>query len=110
MSHCIQYFISHLTAMVEALTTDQNGSWRIKTNQELHKIIKYRDTINFARTQRLGWVGHIERMQESRMVKAIHAWKPISKRPTGSQRHSGRMMLKRFGFTLFTGHEDALGE
>jgi len=23
-------------------------------------------------------------MQETRMVKAIHSWKPISKRPTGS--------------------------
>ena len=39
--------------------------------------------INFARVQRLGWYGHIERMQETRMVKAIHAWKPISKRPMG---------------------------
>jgi len=33
--------------------------------------------------QRLGWYGHIERMQEIRMVKAIYSWKPISKRPTG---------------------------
>jgi len=38
---------------------------------------------NFARVQRLGWYGHIERMQETRMVKAIHAWKLISKRPMG---------------------------
>jgi len=28
----------------------------------------------------LGWLGHIERMQETRMVKAIGSWKPISKR------------------------------
>jgi len=27
--------------------------------------------------------GHIQRMQETRKVKAIHSWKPISKRPTG---------------------------
>jgi len=39
--------------------------------------------INFARVQNLGWYGHIERMQETRMVKAINAWKPISKRPMG---------------------------
>jgi hypothetical protein len=39
--------------------------------------------INFARAQRLGWFGHIERKQETRMVKAIHSWKPISKRLTG---------------------------
>jgi len=31
----------------------------------------------------LGWLGHIERMQGRRMVKAIYCWKPISRRPTG---------------------------
>jgi hypothetical protein len=39
--------------------------------------------INFNRAQRLGWLGHIESMQEIRMAKAIHSRKPISKRPTG---------------------------
>ena len=34
----------------------------------------------------MGWLGHIERMQETRMVKAIHPWKPISKRPIEGQR------------------------
>ena len=57
----------------------ENGSWGIKTNQELDKIIKHK---NFARAQRLGWYGHVERMQETRMIKAIHSWKPISRRPT----------------------------
>ena len=37
----------------------------------------------FIRAQRLGWLGHIERIQETRLVKAIHSWKPISKRPIG---------------------------
>jgi hypothetical protein len=46
-------------------------------------MLKYRNIINFARAQRLGWFGYIERMQETRMVKAIHSRKPISKRPTG---------------------------
>ena len=54
-----------------------------KTNQELDKIIKHKNVINFFRTQRLGWLGHIEKMQETRMVKAMHSWKPISKRPIG---------------------------
>jgi len=60
-----------------------NGSWIIKTNEELDKLIKHENIIKFARAQRLGWYGHIERMQETRMVKAIHTWKPISKRPMG---------------------------
>jgi hypothetical protein len=45
--------------------------------------IKHKNIINFARAQRLGWFGHIERMPETRMVKAIHSWKLISKKPTG---------------------------
>ena len=63
--------------------THENGSWRIKTNEELDKLIKYENIINFAIAQRLGWYDYIERMQETRMFKAIHAWKPIAKRPTG---------------------------
>jgi hypothetical protein len=47
-------------------STNENGIWRIKTNQELDKIITHRNIINFIRAQRLGWLGHIERMQESR--------------------------------------------
>jgi len=42
--------------------TYENGCWRIKTNQEWDKLIKHKNIINFARVQRLGWYGHIERM------------------------------------------------
>jgi len=45
--------------------TCENGSWRIKTNEELDKLIKYENIINFARAQRLGWYGHVERMQDT---------------------------------------------
>ena len=51
--------------------------------KRMDKIIKHKNIINFIRAQRLGWLGHIERMQETRMVKTIHSWKPISKRPIG---------------------------
>jgi hypothetical protein len=63
--------------------TNENDIWQIKTNQELDKIIKPKNIINFTRARRLGWLGHIERIQETRMVKAIHSWKPISNRPIG---------------------------
>ena len=55
--------------------------------------------VNFIRAQRLGWLGHIKRMQETRMVKAIYSWKPISIRPIGRPRHAGRMMLEK----MYTG-------
>jgi len=64
---------------------NENGIWRIKTNQELDEIMKHKNIINFIRAaQRLSWLlGHIERMQGTRMVKAIYSWKPISRRPIG---------------------------
>jgi len=52
----------------------------------LGKIIKHKNIINFITAQRLGWLGHIERMQGRKMVKAIYCRKPISRRPTGRPR------------------------
>ena len=49
----------------------------------MDKTIKHKKIINFIRAQNLGWLGHIERMQETRMVKAIYSWKPFSRRPIG---------------------------
>jgi hypothetical protein len=62
---------------------NENSIWRIKTNQKLDEIIKRGNIINFIRAQRLSWLGHIERMQGTRMVKAIYCWKSMSRRPIG---------------------------
>jgi hypothetical protein len=61
----------------------------------LDKIIKHKNIINFIRAQRRGWLGDIEGMQETRMVKAVHSWKPISRRPIGDKRYAGRMMSEK---------------
>jgi len=63
--------------------TYENGSWRIETNRELDKPIKHTNIINFARAKKLGWYGHVERMLETRLVRAIYSWKPTSKRTMG---------------------------
>ncbi|PSN57115.1 hypothetical protein C0J52_01314, partial [Blattella germanica] len=46
-----------------------DGTWSIKTNNELEKIIKNRNIINHIKAQRLSWFGHIQRMQEDRITK-----------------------------------------
>jgi len=79
-------FITHKAKIIHLNTTlllfspnNENGIWRIKTNQELDEIIKHKNIINFIRAQRLSWLlGHIERKQGTRMLKAIYSWKPIS--------------------------------
>jgi hypothetical protein len=62
---------------------NKNIIWRINPNQELDEIIKHKNITNFIRAQRLSWVGHIERMKGTGMVKAIYCWKPMSRRPIG---------------------------
>jgi len=42
----------------------------------------------------MAW-SHLKDAKKIRMVKAIYSWKPISRRPTGRQRHAGRMMLEK---------------
>jgi hypothetical protein len=48
---------------------ERDGTWRIETNDELDKLIRHKNIINYIKTQRLSWFGHLHRMPEERMVK-----------------------------------------
>jgi len=37
------------------LTKERDGTWRIKTNDELDKLIRHKNIINYIKTQRLSW-------------------------------------------------------
>ena len=52
-------------------TKERDGTWRIKTNDELTKLISHKNIINHIKAQRLSWFGHLHRMLEGRMVKNI---------------------------------------
>jgi hypothetical protein len=58
-------------------------TWRIKTNDELDELIRHKNIINYIKTQRLSWFGHLRRMPEEKMVKRVYKWKPILTRPLG---------------------------
>jgi len=60
-----------------------DGTWRIKTNDELDELIRHKNTINHIKAQRLSWFGHLHRMPEERMVKKTYKWKPMLTRPLG---------------------------
>jgi capsule polysaccharide modification protein KpsS len=51
--------------------TKENQIWRVKTNDELDKVIKHKNIINHIKAQRLSWFGHIQRMPDTRTVKKI---------------------------------------
>ena len=60
-----------------------NNSWTIKTNKELNKLINNENIVNFVRSLRIGWLGHILRMDNQRLVKKLYKWKPIGTRARG---------------------------
>ena len=50
-------------------TKERDGTWRIKTSDELDELIRHKNIINHIKAQRLSWFGHLRRMKEERMVK-----------------------------------------
>jgi hypothetical protein len=64
-------------------TKEDSGIWRIKTHKELKELIKRQSIINYVKSQRLSWFGHINRMPETSIVRKIHKWKPFTTRPVG---------------------------
>ena len=63
--------------------TKGNQTWRIKNNEELEKLTKHENTVNYIKAQRLNWFGNIQRMPEARATKKIFKRNPLTTRPTG---------------------------
>jgi len=64
-------------------TKERDGTWRIKTSDELDELIRPKNIINYIKTQRLSSFGHLHRMPEERMVKRVYKWKSMLTRPLG---------------------------
>jgi len=50
-------------------TQDNDGTWRIKTNEELEILIKKKSIVRFIKSQRLRWAAYVIRMDTIRTVK-----------------------------------------
>jgi len=46
-------------------------TWKIKTNDELNKLIGNYNIINYIKAQRLSWFAHVRQMEKDRMVKKL---------------------------------------
>ena len=57
-------------------TKQRDGTWRIKTNEELNRFIDNKNIINYIKTQRLAWFGHVHRMPHTSMVKKYMSGHP----------------------------------
>jgi hypothetical protein len=44
----------------------QGREWRIRNNEEIDNIIWKKDIVRFVKIRRISWIGHVERMEDSR--------------------------------------------
>jgi hypothetical protein len=67
-------------------TQNPDGTWKIKTNDELKHRMKQEDIIKFIKLQRLRWAAHVMRMENTRITRKITEWTPYKTRPVGRPR------------------------
>jgi hypothetical protein len=63
-----------------------DGTWRIKTNEELDNLVEHKSVINFIKAQGLRWLGQVEKMPEERDVKKTYKRELIASRPVAYAR------------------------
>jgi len=47
----------------------ENELWRIRRNDELEAVTKGENIVRFIKCQRIRWLGHIERIQDTKIPK-----------------------------------------
>lgn len=64
----------------------EDGAWRIRTNEEIHRLYGSADILTELRGRRLQWLGHVERMGEDRTARRVWMAQPQGRRPPGRPR------------------------
>jgi hypothetical protein len=64
-------------------TKESDGTCRIKSNEELNRLIGNKNIVNYIKAQRLAWFGHVHRMSDNSMVKKVYEWSPTLTRSLG---------------------------
>jgi hypothetical protein len=79
----LKIFERKLLRSIYGPVQDSNNEWRVRTNQEIEGLIKEENIVQFIKSQRLAWYGHINRTEDNKNVKAIKKWNPTDRRPCG---------------------------
>ena len=79
---CSEAFVGVLRK-IYGPTKGKDGTWRIKSNEELNRLTGNKNIINYIKAQRLAWFGHVHRRPDNSMVKKVYEWSPALTRSLG---------------------------
>jgi len=57
-------------------TKEKDGTWRIKSNEELNRLTGNKNIIKYIKAQRFAWFGHVHRMPDNSTVKKYMSGHP----------------------------------
>jgi hypothetical protein len=80
-------------------TKRKDGTWRIKTNDELDR---HKNIIYHIKAQTLRWFGHLHRIAEERLLKRVYKWKPMLTRPLGRPKNRCENDMKKLKIKNWT--------
>jgi hypothetical protein len=61
----------------------QGKEWRTRNNEEIDNIIRKKYIVRFVKARRISWIGHVERMEDSRMPKRVMREKIYTRKKKG---------------------------
>jgi GTP1/Obg family GTP-binding protein len=64
----------------------QINVWRIRCNEALNTLLKGEDIVRFIKSQRIRWLGHVERMEDNTVLKRMLKGRLYSKKRKGRPR------------------------
>jgi hypothetical protein len=47
------------------------NEWKLRTNEEINNILTNQDIVRFIKSQRIRWIGHLERLDRNRLPKRV---------------------------------------
>jgi hypothetical protein len=53
-----------------------DAAWRLQNNEELDTIIRKQNIVRQIKAKRLGWFGHVQKMEEHQITRKITKWMP----------------------------------
>jgi hypothetical protein len=59
---------------------------RVRNDLDIDKLIEGSDIVRYIQAQRIKWLGHIQRMAQTRQTWKLFNWKPMGTTPVGRPR------------------------